>query len=139
MELIDLHLTRVVIHEVFQRADDRTRVQPRYGNALEHLDGDAVDALRGRIVSAMASPAKCLQMAINKTELGSMFHLATQLVDDDDQLFITQSQQAAELLADAQASRKIPGGILVAFTGRAGAPARRLVGIIKAEVHSGFT
>ncbi|AEV26627.1 hypothetical protein Dsui_2264 [Azospira oryzae PS] len=68
-----------------------------------------------------------------------MFHLATQLVDADDQLFITQSQQAAELLADAQASRKIPGGILVAFTGRAGAPARRLVGIIKAEVHSGFT
>lgn len=139
MELIDLRLTRVVIHEVFQRSDDRTRVPPRHGNTLEHLDGDAVDALRGRIVSAMASPAKCLQMAICKTEPGSMFHLASQLVDADDALFVTQSRQTAELLADAQKSRKIPGGILVAFTGSAGAPARRLVGIIKAEVHNGFT
>ncbi len=117
----------------------RTRVQPRHGNILEHLDGDAVDALRGRIVSAMASPAKCLQMAINKTEHGSVFHLASQLVDADDALFVVQSRQTAELLADTQISRKIPGGILVAFTGSAGAPARRLVGIIKAEVHSGFT
>ncbi|MHB1300522.1 MAG: nucleoid-associated protein [Burkholderiales bacterium] len=139
MELMNLRLTRVVIHEVFQRADDRTRVEPRHGNALEHLDGEAVDALRGRIVSAMANPTKSLQMAISKSDPGSMFHLASQLVDADDELFVTQSRQTAELLANAQISRKIPGGILVTFTGSAGAPPQRLVGIIKAEVHSGFT
>jgi hypothetical protein len=139
MELIDLRLTRVVIHEVFQRTDDRKRLSPRHGNALEQLDGDAVDALRARVVTAMSSPAKCLQMDISKSDPGSMFHLASQLVDADDLLFVKESRRTAELLADAQISRKIPGGILVAFTGSAGVPARRLVGVIKAEVHSGFT
>lgn len=139
MELLDLRLTRVVIHEVFQRTDDKARVAPKYGNALEHLDGEAIDALRNRIISAMASPAKCLQMAIDKTGNGSMFALACQLVDSDDALFVEQSKQTADLLADAQKYRNLPGGILVAFAGSAGVPARRLIGVIKAEVHNGFT
>lgn len=139
MELLDLRLSRVVIHEVFQRADDKARVAPRYGNALENLDGEAIDALRNRIISAMASPAKCLQMAIDKTANGSMFALAHQLVDSDDVLFVEQSKRVADLLADAQKYRNIPGGILIAFAGSAGVPARRLIGVIKAEVHNGFT
>jgi len=139
MELVDLRLARVVIHEIFQRTDDKARVTPDYGNVLETLDSDATDALRNRIVTAMASPAKCMQMAIDKSATGSMFALVTQLIDADDALFIEQSKQIADLLADAQKYRNIPGGILVAFAGSAGVPARRLIGIIKAEVHNGFT
>jgi hypothetical protein len=138
MELIDLRLTRVVIHEVFQRTNERVRRAPIYSNNLEHLDGEAIDALRNRIVTAMDSPAKCLQMAIDKTGNGSMFALAVQLVDSDDALFVERSKQTADLLTDAQMHRKIPGGIFIAFTGSAGVPPRRLLGIIKAEVHNGF-
>jgi hypothetical protein len=54
-------------------------------------------------------------------------------------IFIEQSKQTANLLADAQKFRTIPGGILVVFAGSAGVPARRLIGVIKAEVHNGFT
>jgi hypothetical protein len=54
-------------------------------------------------------------------------------------LFVEQSKQVANLLADAQKHRLIPGGILVVFCGSAGVPSRRLVGVIKAEVHNGFT
>lgn len=139
MELIDLRLNRVIIHEVFQRTNDRTRVSPQLGTTLEHLDGDAIDALRNRIVSAMASPAKCLQMAIEKAGAGSMFSMAAQLADADEALFIDRSKNVADLLADAQKSRSIPGGILIVFSGSAGVPARRLIGVIKAEVHNGFT
>ena len=139
MELLDLRLTRVAIHEVFQRTNERVRVTPSYGNTLETLDGEAIDALRNRIVTAMTSPAKCIQMAIDKTTPMSMFALATQLVDADDALFMEQSKRTADLLADAQHYRTIPGGILVAFVGSAGVPARRLMGVIKAEVHNGFT
>ena len=139
MELLNLRLTRVIIHEVFQRTNDRARVAPQFGHSLEQLDGDAIDALRNRIVTAMASPAKCLQMGIEKFSAGSMFALAAQLVDADEALFIEMSKQTADLLADAQKSRAIPGGILVVFSGSAGIPARRLIGVIKAEVHNGFT
>ena len=139
MELIDLRLSRVIIHEVFQRTNDRTKVTPQLGTTLEHLDGDAIDALRNRIVSAAASPAKCLQMDIEKAGAGSMFSMAEQMADADEALFIDRSQRVADLLADAQKSRNIPGGILITFSGSAGVPARRLIGVIKAEVHNGFT
>lgn len=139
MELENLRLTRVVIHEVFQRADDRAIVAPDFGRALEILDGDAFDALRSRVVSAMSSASKCLEMTIADAGAESMFAEVLRLVDADDALFVEQSKQAATLLSRAQKSRKIPGGILVVFTGQALTPARRIVGVIKAEVHSGFT
>lgn len=139
MELIDLRLNRVIMHEVFQRTNDKNKVAPQWGRTLEHLDGDASDALRNRIVSAMASPAKCLQMDIEKAGAGSMFSMARQLVDADDALFIERSKLVADLLADSQKFRNIPGGILIVFSGSAGVPPRRLIGVIKAEIHNGFT
>ena len=139
MELINLQLSRVMIHEVFQRADDRAQVPPRYGTALERLDADAIDALRNRVVSAIGSPAKCIQMAIQVGAAGSMCALAESLADADDVLFVQQSRLVADSLAVAQKSRNIPGGIVIVFSGSAGGPAKRLVGVIKAEVHSGFT
>lgn len=138
MELENLRLTRVVIHEVFQRADDRTAVAPAFGNALEVLDGDAFDALRSRVVSAMSSPSKCLEMSIAEVGPQSMFAEVLRLVDADDVLFVEQSKEAAKLLTSAQKSRRIPGGILIVFTGEALTPRRRIVGVIKAEVHNGF-
>lgn len=139
MKILDLKLTRVIIHEVFERTNDRNRVDPQFSAALEQLDNNAIEALRSRIVAAMASPAKCIQMAIHKFNADSMFVLAAQLVDADEILFVERSKKIADLLADAQKSRSIPGGILVVFAGSAGVPERRLIGVIKAEVHNGFT
>ena len=119
MELINLQLSRVMIHEVFQRADDRAQVPPRYGTALERLDADAIDALRNRVVSAIGSPAKCIQMAIQVGAAGSMCALAESLADADDVLFVQQSRLVADSLAVAQKSRNIPGGIVIVFSGSA--------------------
>lgn len=138
MELLNLQLGRVVIHEVFARADDKTKVPPKYGETVESLDPDATDALRNRIVSAMASPARCIFMTLEKTNIGSMGALISQLANADSTLFVVHSKDVADLLVDAQKFRNIPGGILVVFSGTAGIPARRLVGVIKAEVHNGF-
>lgn len=139
MELINLEIGRVVIHEVFQRADDRTKIEPKFGEAIEVLDVEATDALRNRIVAAVASPSRCIQMSIEKFGAGSMNAVAKGLIDADDAMFIQLSKSVADLLADAQKYRTIPGGIVVVFTGRAGVPAKRLVGVIKADVYSGFT
>ena len=139
MELLDLRVERLVVHEVFERADDRTAVPPTYATALEGLDADATDAIRNRIVAAIASPAKCMQMTIAAAGPDSMCALMSELVDSDDAQFVSASRRAADLLTGAQRSRVIPGGILIVFTGTAGVPAKRLAGVIKAEVHTGFT
>jgi hypothetical protein len=67
-----------------------------------------------------------------------MLPLVEALVDADDVLFLAESREVPNALAEAQTSRQYPGGVVVVFSGTVGATAKRMLGIIKAEVHSGF-
>lgn len=138
MNLINLRLGRVILHEVFKRTDERLKVDRQYGAGIEALDGAALDALRERIVAAMSRSERCIEMTISKSDPQSMVATAAGLADADEQLYIRQSRQVADLLAESQRSRAIPGGIVVVFTGSFGVPMKRIVGVIKAEVHTGF-
>lgn len=136
----NLSLRRIVIHEVFQRTDDRQVVPPNYGNALTELPEKGVTALRSRVMTAMGRASKSLEMDIRKTDNGSMLATARRLLaaaNDDD--FVRISTEAANQLADAQRTRTIPGGVLVVFDGEVDHPAKRIIGVIKAEPQNGFT
>lgn len=135
----NLSISRIITHEVFQRDNERNVVPPIYGIGLVALDHQGVDAFCARIMDAMGRASRALEMTISKTEAGSACALADQLIDLDDALFVSASSAVANKLTSAQTSRGLPGGILVVFTGTAGHPAKRIVGYIKAETHSGFT
>lgn len=136
----NLSLRRIVIHEVFQRADDRQVVPPNYGNTLTDLPENGVTALRSRVMTAMGRASKSLEMDIRKTDNGSMLAVVRSLLaaaNDDE--FVQVSARAADQLADAQRTRTIPGGVLVVFDGEVDHPAKRIIGVIKAEPQNGFT
>lgn len=139
MPFQNLSINRVIIHEVFQRQDDRAIVPPRCGNALVNLNQDALDALRDRVISAMGSASRSMEMGIIHSGVDSAVSIAKKLVDADDVLFIVESKATADKLSTAQSRRDLPGGILVVFSGTAGYPAKRMIGLIKAETHNGFT
>ena len=138
MELANLLVERVVLHEVFRRGLDQVRLPPDCGDQVEDLDAEATDALRDRVVTAMASSTKAVPMSIVRVNETSAVRLARELLDADMEAYIAGTQTLANRLADEQRSRKIPGGVLVVLRGTFGAPVRRLVCIIKAEVHNGF-
>jgi hypothetical protein len=138
MQLINLAVSRLVLHEVSKRTDDKKKVTPEYGDACEVLDTAALDALRDRIAVAMTHSDRCVEMTIDNKVATSMVALVDKLADHDEALFVTESRGVADLLADAQRSRAIPGGVVVVFNGTVGVPSQRFVGIIKAEVHNGF-
>lgn len=139
LKLINLQVHDVILHEVFKRGNDQVIVPPQYGIQTEALDVEALDALRDRIVTAMTSSTRCVEMAITNVGAESMATRVSELVDADEALYIATSKTVADKLTYEQKSRAIPGGVLVVFRGTAGAPARRIVGFIKAEVHNGFT
>lgn len=139
MKLDNLQVRDVVLHEVFRRGNDREAITPSYGEAVEILEDDAKDALCDRIVTAMTSPTRCVQMAITRTGAESMIARVLGLVSADQANYIRVSKGVADKLTEEQQSRQIPGGVLVVFRGEAGVPARRVVGTIKAEIHNGFT
>lgn len=139
MSFENLVIHRIILHEVHKRTDERSIVVPTYGTALVALDAEAMEALQDRVNSALGSAAKCMELAIIRAGDGSAVAIAKDLIDTDDTLFIQRSRAVADLLADAQTRRDLPGGVLVVFTGAAGHPAKRIVGAIKAETHNGFT
>lgn len=139
MPFQNLTINRVIIHEVFQREDDRTIVPPNFSNAMVDLDHAALDALRDRVISAMGSASRSEEMSIIQVGVDSTVSVAKILIDADDALFIETSRIPASKLTSAQTRRDLPGGILVVFTGTAGYPAKRVLGLIKAETHNGFT
>lgn len=139
MAFANLNIESVIIHEVFKRDDNRAIVAPVFGTSLVALDADGVQALQDRIISALASDAHCMEMAIYNHQPGSVFAISANLMGATQSAFITQSQALANALAVAQTSRQLPGGIVVVFKGTIGFPALPILGVIKAEVHNGFT
>lgn len=135
----NLRIDKVVIHEVFLRDGAREIVPPRYGDHLVELGVDAMEALRNRVTSTMNRAARSVEMEIRAAGVPSMLNVARQLLECEGNDFVVASRAAANQLADAQRTRSIPGGILVVFSGTVDYPAKRLIGVIKAEPHDGFT
>jgi hypothetical protein len=135
----NLSINRVIVHQVFKRQVDRQIQQPRYGTALQVLGADDTAALQDRVVSALGSTSKCMGMSLVIAGAGSAFQLSRALIASDDALFIHHSRQLADLLAHAQERIDLPGGIVVVFNGTMGHPSKRIIGVIKAEAHNGFS
>lgn len=139
MDFQNLSISRVIIHQVFKRQADRQIIQPVYGTSVTQLGGSETGALQDRVLAALGSGSKCMEMSIISAGQDSALHLARTLVDADQTLFVDQSKGMADLLAIAQKGLSIPGGILVVFAGTANYPPKRIIGMIKAEPHEGFT
>ncbi|WP_148300083.1 nucleoid-associated protein [Acetobacter papayae] len=134
----NLSINRVVMHEVFQRKDSPKIVPPSYGKELETLDAKALSHFGRRITDAFSAQSKSIEMQIVKTDDASVIGVARRLVLAADNDFPTISNHVADALADAQKSRGIPGGMLLVFDGKVGSDEKPFVGVIKAEMQSGF-
>lgn len=140
MNISNLQVTELILHEVFKRGLDPEPIPPDYGTALENLDFEALDALHDRIITAMTSSTRCVQMAITKDGPDSMVERTIAIADAPNASeFIRVSCGVADKLTEEQKSRQIPGGVLVVFRGTVNYPPQKVVGVIKAEVHNGFT
>jgi hypothetical protein len=137
MDLQDLNIGRIVLHEVHKRTDERQRVAPTYGVDVEQLRGLALDAFRDRVIAAMGRSDRCVQMEILSSS--PMIPILQAVLDaPSDAEFVDESRNVADALADAQTRRDLPGGVVVVFTGTVGAPSSRFFAVIKAETHNGF-
>ncbi|GAN88182.1 nucleoid-associated protein [Komagataeibacter intermedius] len=134
----NLNISRVVVHEIFQRNEDRSIRSPVFADALETLSTEAMGAFRLRMTDALSGQSQSLQMRVVRYGAGSFLELAERLIDTSNADFLVGSKQVANKLAEAQMARRIPGGMLIVFNGRVGAPAVPFVGVIKAETQAGF-
>jgi hypothetical protein len=134
----NLTIRRIAVHELFQRSDDKSIQPPVFAEELENLSVEALTAFRLRMTDALSGQSQSLKMRIAKYGLGSVIALAEDIVGSDDRDFLNASKEIAIKLAEAQISRRIPGGMVIVFDGDVGAPAVPFIGVIKAETQAGF-
>ena len=139
MQFENLKVSRIVVHEVFQRNDNKSIRPPIFADSLESLSAEAMGAFRLRMTDALSGQSQCLQMRIVRHGAGSLLELAESLIGSSERDFLAGSTAIANKLAEAQLHRRIPGGMLIVFDGAVGAPGVPFIGVIKAETQAAAT
>ncbi|WP_289128278.1 nucleoid-associated protein [uncultured Clostridium sp.] len=140
MDFSNVKIQRIVIHEIFKLGENKEVIPPRYANKLSNLDISGKNVLQERIVSAIGSDSRSIEMEIVECNEESCVSIVNDLINVGDDEFIEVSKRIALKLANTQNNRKIPGGIVVIVQGTCGGQvSKKFVAIIKAELHSGFT
>lgn len=138
MELSNLVIDRIIIHQIFKRGDDAQKIEPLRSHDFTRFNEAAMDAFKSRVREALGGGSKAVEMEIVNHSATDLPSIIDELVDMDDEAFAVASYDVAKKLNDAQSRKAIPGGIVVVFSGRQGRPVRKFVGIIKAEIHSAY-
>ena len=138
MNIINLQINKIVIHQVFQRDPDGNKVTPQKSSDFILFDEDAMITFKSRVMDALGAESKAVQMTIFNQEPTDLSPIVEQLSVAEGQEYIQLSYNIANKLADAQTRKSIPGGIVVVFSGKYGASPKNFVGVMKAEIHSAY-
>lgn len=139
MPFENLVVSRIVIHEVFKRRPGNQITQPHLATQMATLAAGAMDVFRTRVTDAIGSASQSMAMDILPPTADSAIRAALKLNEETDVAgFVATSTWFPNKLTQVQTSQQYPGGIVVVFDGTVGHPARKFVGIIKAEMSSGF-
>lgn len=138
MQLLNLTVDRIIIHQVYRRNQDGGKVTPTQSHEFMHFDQSAMEEFKVRIKDALGDGSKAVPMEIVNQEPNDLPSLVDLMMDQESDSFATSSYDIAKKLTDAQQKKSIPGGIVVVFSGRQGHPSKKFLGIIKAEIHSAY-
>ncbi len=138
MQLVNIKIDRIIIHQVYQRDKDGNKVTPLQSHEFTNFASSAMEEFKSRIRDALGDGSKAVQMQIVDQEEADLPSIVDKIILQDDQDFVVSSYDLAKKLTDSQHRKSIPGGILVIFNGEQGHPKKRFLGIIKAEIHSGY-
>lgn len=139
MHLYNLNIDKIVIHQIFQRAEDGKVIQPKKSSELTLFAESAMGAFISRVRDAIGEDSRAVQMEIADQSESSLVVVVNKMSNEkDENAFINHSYELAQKLTSSQHSRGIPGGILVIFSGMYGEPQRRCIGLIKADVYSAY-
>lgn len=133
-----LTIQETVAHEVFKRNIDKKIVPPIPGKEIITLDAKSTSTLQERIVDAMTNDTHCIEMSVDDSKDISTTECVSKLIECKQDEYAVLSEKLAVNLANAQRSRKIPGGALIIIRGITGSERTQFLAIIKAEMQEGF-
>lgn len=138
MQLLNLSVDRIIIHQIHQKDKEGNSVPPTQSHEFTDFEEKALASFIKRVTDALGEGSKAVEMEILKKDKTDLPSLVDVMIDQNDENFAVSSFDIAKKLSDAQRTKNITGGIVVVFTGKQGFPAQKYLGIIKAEIYNGY-
>lgn len=142
MHLTHLEIEKICIHQIFKRNPDGSKKTPEKSSDLVKFDTVAMETFKQRVIDALGSQSKAVDMKIIEQDGDKAPSLFTSLSTVTDSDFLDTSYVLADRLADAQKRKGLSGGIVVVFRGSFGSTdaAKRnvIIGVIKADIYSAY-
>lgn len=138
MNFLRLTIDKIAIHQIFSRGEDKKIIMPIKGSELIIFDNTALDDFKRRIIDSLGNASSAVRMKISDHKKNKTPHIISQLSKCNDSEFIDQSYEIAKNLTEAQTRKGISGGILVVFSATYNHEKLGFIGIIKADIHSGY-
>ena len=109
-----LHINRMVMHRIVAKSVDEEQATVEYNDTLISIDREIQKILTDRLSQSFGKSSKSFELSIENDGDGSTFSFIKDLVNKNDDEFITISHDIADLLADAQGKKgNVPGGYLL--------------------------
>lgn len=138
VDVAPLSFDWLIAHEIGKRNEAGDAAPPVFSASAWKVSREAKQALQTRIVEVLARGTGSVELEIRKSGNGSCFHAAHGMISAAERGRIDASKTIATMLAEAQTSRTIPGGILLVGVGKLGPAGKDTIILIKAEVQDGF-
>jgi len=139
MSICNLKVDRIIIHQIYRKESDNIK-PPEKGDQYINFVPSAMADFEHRVIISLGEDSKAIEMQILDQGPDDLPTLIDNCINDSDDDFKESSYKIAYKLAQAQfdKGRGISGGIVVIFTGKQGYPQSEILGVIKAEIHSGY-
>lgn len=139
IDLSSMKIERVVVHTVHMRAARGLATRPTFAKNVFRLTGVPAASLQTRITEALGKSSHGVEVKLIEEDDQSFLQISADLLNCNDSDFLIKSQQLAIKLAKAQQTKDLPASKLFIATGKCGAPQKKYLLAIKAEMHDGFT
>lgn len=138
MNFVELDIDKIAIHQVFPRGEDGKEVTPEKGTELIKFDEVALNDFKQRIYNSLGHDSSAVEMIITDQEEGATPYYINKFHNCSEHEFIDNSFKIAEKLSYAQKRRGMSGGIVVVFSATYQYNKLPFIGIIKADIYSGY-
>ncbi len=130
----NLEFNRVIIHSIIQKDRGQDTATADLDNHLLKLSDEIAEIIKDRLAKAAMKNSKAFILEVEDSSSASFYGVCKKLMHLNDEKFIDQSGEIANLLAEAQTRNSIPGGYLIIIE----AKTNKLQSVyiaIKAELH----
>ncbi len=113
LNFFDIQIKRIVVHTLFAKEEGNEHSMILPDKRLTEVTENVKSLLIERLSKASAKTSKAFELEIDDYYEGSFFSIAKELSKKNDDEFIAQSVQIAQLLAQAQTRNTLSGGYIL--------------------------